>query len=212
LVLRDHLSRLDSWYGGPMLKPPPTLALLAMLSAVAENMRVSDDMQAHNFYGRLAELAGLDHDQLRWFETAYRHRRHERAASAELWGSLNDWIEMMEGSRGLPTAYPVGHDHIGLPLSQALVRQADRDKFSDLFISQGLPAGSSLPTDEMSAQIDEWMSRVPCPASNTLERLWKEQPAARGPIAEVARMTLETWDGAVPEGSLRQAQRERSTL
>jgi hypothetical protein len=215
LLLRDgassvfigHLRRLHRWYEGPMLEAPPCLALLAMLSLVAENMRQSGDMQAHNFYGRLAELAGLDHDQLRWFENAYRHRRDKEATSAELWDSLNDWLEMMEGSRGLPTAYPIGHEHIGLPLSQALVRQADRDKFADLFASQGLAAGSSLPTSEMSAQIDEWMSRIPCPASNTLERLWKEQPAAREPIAEVARLTLETWDGVSPEGTLRDATR-----
>ena len=203
-VLRAHLRKLDGWYEGSMVNPPPSLGLLAMLSLVAENMRQSEDMQAHNFYGRLAELAGLDDDQRTWFENAYRHRRRKDAASAELWGSLNDWLEMTEGTRGLPTAFPIGHDHIGLPLSQALVRQADRDKFSDLFASQGLAAGSSLPTGEMSAQIDEWMFRVPCPASNTLERLWKEQPSTHEPIADVARLTLETWDGVVPEGSWRQ--------
>jgi hypothetical protein len=208
-VFASHLRKLDGWYDGSMLDPPPSLGLLAMLSLVAENMRQSDDMRAHNYYGRLAELVGLDHEQLRWFEIAYRHRRHKEAASAELWGSLNHWLEMMEGSRGLPTAYPLGHDHVGLPLSQALVRQADRDKFSELFVSQGLPAGSSLPASEMSAQIDEWMSRIPCPASNTLEHLWKEHPAAREPIAEVACLTLEAWNGVVPEGLLRQVtQRE----
>jgi hypothetical protein len=205
LVLRDHLSRLDRWYQGSMLEPPPTLGLLAMLSLVAENMRQGQDMRAHNFYGRLSELAELDDNQIRWFQLAYRSKRDNGAASAELWDSLNLWLEMMEGSRGLPTAYPLGHDHIGLPLSQALVRQADRDKFSDLFASQGLPPGSSLPTSEMSAQLDEWMSRTPCPASNTLERLWKEQSAARQQIAEVACRTLETWDGVVPEASLRAA-------
>ena len=178
-VLRDHLQRLDRWYDGPMVEPPPCLGLLALLSLVAENMRDSDAMRAHNFYGRLAEKLGLDEAQLRWFESAYRDRRHKEAASAELWGALNDWLEMMEGGRGLPTAVPVGHEHIGLPLSQALVRQADRDKFLGLFASQGLQAGSCIPASELTAHIDEWMSRIPCPASNTLERLWNGIVASR---------------------------------
>jgi hypothetical protein len=212
-VFAGHVRKLEGWHRGSMLDPPPTLGLLALLSLTAENMRQSDDMRAHNFYGRFGELVGLTKEQLNWFETAYRYRRQKEAASAELWGSLNDWLEMNEGGRGLPTAFPIGHDHIGLPLSQALVRQADRDKFADLFFSQGLPAGSSLPTSEMSERIDEWMSRIPCPATNTLERLWRDHPATRVPIAEVARLTLETWDGTLPEGTLRQvAQREIDTV
>jgi hypothetical protein len=123
-------------------------------------MRQSESMRAHNLYGRLAELAGFNDEQNGWFQTAYRDRRGGQAASAQLWESLNDWLEMMEGGRGLPTAFPVGPEHIGSPLSQALVRQADRDKFSELFSSQGLSPGSMLPAAEMAIQIDEWMSRA----------------------------------------------------
>jgi len=200
-VLKGHMDRLDRWHRGSMLEEPPALGFLAMLSLVAENMRHTEDMRAYNFYGRLAELLHLSPNQRDEFVTAYRDRRHGHAASAELWGSLNDWLEMMEGSRGLPTAKAIGHDHIGLPLSQALVRQVDRDRFSDLFVSQGLVPGSALPDSEMSMLIDEWMTRVPCPATNTLERIWSSHSTARTAIAEIACQILEAWDGSTPEGS-----------
>lgn len=200
-LLEGHLRRLDTWHEGTMLDPPPTLGLLALLSVVAESMRRSADMRAHNFYGRLAQLANMSDEELRHFEHAYRRHRDGVPASCELWESLNDWLEMCEGGRGLPTAVPLGHEHIGYPLSQALVRQADRDKFIDLFTAQGLAAGITLSGTEMEVEIDEWLSRVPCPASNALERLWKEQPEARRLICDVAVITLEEWDGSGLSGA-----------
>lgn len=200
-ILRDHLGKLDAWYSGRMMDPPPCLALLAMLSIVAESMRQTREMRAHNFYGRLGELLSLSSKQLSWFEQAYRHRRHREAASEELWGALNDWLEMLDGQRGTPTAFPIGHDHVGLPLSQALVRDADRQKFVDLFVTQGLCGGMTIPVSDMEVHIDEWMARNPCPASNTLEHLWKGQPSTRPAIAEVAMLTLESWDGVGTDGA-----------
>lgn len=199
-VLGSHLYRLDQWHGGTMLEPPPTLGVLALLSVVAERMRRSADMRAHNFYGRLAQLATMDPEQLSRFETSYRRRRDGMPASRELWESLNDWLEMCEGARGLPTAAPIGHEHIGYPLSQALVRQADREKFLDLFVAQGLAAGVVVSTAEMELEIDEWLSRTPCPASNALEHIWREQPAARRLICDAALLALEKWDGSLPAG------------
>ncbi len=203
-VLRGHLRRLDLWHQGTMLDPPPTLGLLALLSLVAKNMQDSDHMRSHNFYNRLERMAGMTGHQIEWFTHAYRARRHSEntPVSRELWGSLNDWLEMLEGSRGLPTAQPMGHDHIGWPLSQALVRQADRDKFVDLFVTQGMPPYASLPASEMAAHIDEWMSRSPCPASNHLERLWKDRDASVR-IVDIARLALESWNGAMPVGFVR---------
>lgn len=200
-VLRGHLGKLDAWYSGRMVDPPPCLALLAMLSIVAESMRQTQEMRAHNYYGRLGELLSLSSRQVTWFEQAYRHRRHREAASEELWGALNDWLEMLDGQRGTPTAFPVGHDHVGLPLSQALVRDADRQKFVDLFMTQGLPGGMTVPVTDMEVRIDEWMARNPCPASNTLEHMWKTQPSTRPAIAEVAMLALESWDGVGPDGT-----------
>ena len=209
-LLRGHLWRVSRWCRGEMLEPPPCLGLLALLSLAAESMRRTDGMRAYNFYGRLAENLRLTDTEKMWFESAYRSRDGAGVpASERLWSSVRDWLEALEGSRGLPTAQAIGHDHIGLPLSQALVRQVDRETFSDLFASHGLIPGASLPASEMQVHLDEWIARVPCPATNTLEQLWKQRPDAREPIAEVASLTLESWDGLAPEGSVGQAaQRE----
>lgn len=194
-IFASHLQRLERWRQGEMLDTPPTLALLAVLSLAAQNMREGDGQAANNFYGRLAQLLDLDERQVNWFISAYRKQLHGGAVSEMLWGSLNTWLERLEGNRGIATAYAFAHAHIGLPLSQALVRRTDRDKFADLFALNGLAPQSSLPRAEMEELVAEWLSRVPCPASNTLERLWKRDREARERITDVAREILEAWNG-----------------
>ena len=148
---------------GDRSDPPPTLALLAVLSLAAERMHGGGGKAAHNFYFRLSELLGLDKQQIDWFTHGYQDKKRARpgepSVSQPLWSSLNDWLEALEGNRGLPTAFPVGHAHIGLPLSQALVRETDRAKFGDMFASYGLPPHSTYPPKEMENLIAEWMSR-----------------------------------------------------
>ena len=194
-VFVAHLDALKLWHRGSMLAPPPTLALLAILSLAAEVMHDGEGMKPHNYYGRFAELLDLDVAMQKKVQNAYRRRTDGVPFSEWLWDSLNDWLEMNEGNRGLPTAFALGHAHIGKPLSQALVRQTDRERFSDLFALNSLPPRSSLTTFDMEPLIDDWISRNPCPASNALERLWKSGSEARTRIAEVAVLTLQSWEG-----------------
>jgi hypothetical protein len=194
-VLRGHLRRLDEWGRESSTEPPPTVALLGLLSLAAGSMREGEGMAANNFYGRLAEVLSVTEEELTRFTQAYRKRRNGEAVSNVLWNSLSEWLERLEGNRGLPTAFAFAHAHIGLPLSQALVRQTDRDKFGDMFASYGLAPRSSLPPAVMEQLIDEWIARTPSPASNSLQRKWKRGPAPRERIVDVARLTLETWDG-----------------
>jgi hypothetical protein len=207
-VLEKHLALVVAWEFGSMVDPPLVLPLLALLSLAAEEMHESDGIAAHNFYTRLQELLGLSAEQLRLFEHAYRRRTRGIAASARLWSSLNDWLEHLEGNRGLPTAFALGHDHVGLPMSQALVRQADRDKFPPMFVAYGLAPHGSLPAPEMVRIIEEWVSRVPCPVSHSLERLWTRDPAARERIADVACLALESWDGTASDPENTQTHQE----
>lgn len=201
VLFRTHLQRLSRWESTDRLKFPPTLALLAVLSLAAENMRHAEGKSANNFYFRLSELLELNPRQEKWFTDAYRKNRDDMPVSERLWDSLNSWLERLEGNRGLPTAFADGYAHIGLPLSQALVRETDRDKFSELFTSYGLSPHCSIPASEMEELIAEWMSRTTCPMSATLVRLWKRDGSARERIVDVARLTLEAWDGSDAEGS-----------
>ncbi len=194
-VFTAHLYALKLWHRGSMLDPPPTLALLAIFILAAEVMREGEGMKPHNFYGRLAELLNLNDATLQKVQHAYRRPIDGAPFSEWLWDSLSDWLEMLEGNRGLPTAFALGHAHIGMPLSQALVRLTDRERFGDLFALNSLPPRSSLTAFDMEPLIDDWISRTPCPASNALERLWKSGAEARTRITEVAVLTLESWEG-----------------
>ena len=194
-VFTGQLRQLNAWRKGDMWEPPPVLGLLALLSLSAETMHEGGGMRPHNFYGRLAEHLDLDDRSLRVFQSGYRRKISGTAVSALLWRALNEWLETLEGNRGLPTAYALGHEHIGLPVSQALVRQTDRERFADLFAANSLPPRSSLPPFEMEELIEEWISQKPCPASYSLERLWRSSADARGRITDVAVMALESWDG-----------------
>ncbi len=194
-VFAGHFNHLRAWRNGSRLNPPPVLGLLGMLSLVAEVMHEGEGMKANNFWGRMAQLLDLEPGGLKAFQQAFWHKVDGRPVSAQLYDSLNVWLEMLEGNRGLPTAIAAGHQHIGWPLSQALVRETDRDRFGDLFALNALPPRSSLPTFEMEGLIEEWISHRPCPASNSLVRLWKTGSEARARITDVAVLTLGSWDG-----------------
>ncbi|MDC0359168.1 hypothetical protein OAM92_00390 [Acidimicrobiales bacterium] len=209
-VLRQHLINLDSWWSdADTAEPPPTLALVAVFSLAAENMHDGEGKAANNYYDRLRQLLKISRDDLDTLQKAYRFQYDGMAVSTYLWTSLNDWLEYLEGNRGLPTAIAsaTGHAHIGFPLSQALVRATDRERFIEMFAAYGLPPGGSLPPSEMAQLLTDWMSMVPCPATNNLERVWNREVAARERIVDVARLCLESWDGtgvddvAVPAGA-----------
>lgn len=196
-----YIDRLAKWQTRNDSSAPPTIGLLAMLSLVAENMHAGDGLAAHNFYARLGLLCELTGEQLDQFQKSYYRERKGSPTSEILWSSLNNWLDRLEGAWGVPTAYAVGLAHIGPPLSQALVRKADREHFEEMFNTYHLAPRSSLGAHDMSRFIDEWIWKEPCPASSTLRSLWAGEARARDRIAEVACQLLETWEGVDEEGS-----------
>ena len=62
-VFSDHRLRLRQWLMNPT-GPPPVLAVLALLSLVAEQMKTDEDFRASNYYGRFVRTLGADvHDR-----------------------------------------------------------------------------------------------------------------------------------------------------
>lgn len=174
------------------LKPldtPTALPLLLVLAIAAERMQAEGDLAAHNYYSRLHRLLRVPIERYARVEGDY--RRH----AAELWGSLNEWLEAWEGERGIPTAYSVGgHEFIGLPLSQAVVRQHDRDGLHQFFALEGMTPGMRLSPADMGIAMDPYATATPSPLSSHLRGLWKV-PASRERIVDVACLELEAWDG-----------------
>lgn len=203
-VFRGHLRRLERWRRAAVtgasalinIPPPPTVGLLALLTLAAESMGSDASYAVHAYYPRLCSLLKVtDETAKARLSSAY------RADAERLWKGLNDWLAATDGRYGVPTAYALTHRYIGLPLSQALVRAADRRHLTQMFRQYGLPPGSEVPPVDMQRLLDAWMQQTPCPASNTLQALW-QRPAAQERIAEVAALELLSWDSATACGAV----------
>lgn len=182
----DHVARLRRWRPATG-EPPPVIGLLAVLCLAAEEMRESDGLAANNYYDRLMPLLGVTSEA-----DKKRVIRSYRKISFDLWESLNGWLESLHGERGLPTAYAYAHAHIGRPLSQALIRAADRAKLDEFFSDLGLEQRSRLSPADMEPLLTAWINRTPSPASHQIQALWK-RPGARERIVDITCQLLETW-------------------
>jgi len=197
-VFQEHVERLRAWRAKAKVARdrrdevgfPPAVALLAVLTLAAEAMEGDAGHAAHAYYPRLCELLQVSDAAARHrLESAY--RRHAEL----LWSSLNEWLSAADGKYGLPTAYALSHRYIGLPISQALVRTADRRRLPQMFRQLGLPPGSEVSPGDMVPLIEAWIRQNPCPASKSMQSLWS-RPAARERIASVAAVELSLWDGS----------------
>jgi len=171
------------------LETPPALPLLMLLTIAAEQMQADGDLAAHNYYARLHRLLRVPTGSRARVEHDYRRN------ADQLWGSLNSWLEAWEGERGIPTAYAVGgHAFIGLPMSQAVVRQHDRAGLHEFFALEGMTPGLRISPADMSGAMDPYATATPSPLSSHLSGLWRV-PAARERIVDAACLELEAWDG-----------------
>ena len=192
-----HVRRLRSWRRGEQDSPPPIVAVLAMQSLVAEGMRGDEDFRASNYYGRFLQALGLDVNDERMRNKVV---RGFGADSGELWGALNRWIAEDSEVRGIATAYSFDYRvHVGVPMSQALVRASDRSAIRTLFSDLGLRPGQAIAVEDMVRLLEAWLpdSRV----SRGLKILCADEHAVRR-VAEVACIELQAWSGAVEDVSV----------
>lgn len=187
-VFGGHLARLRRWDSDGD-SPPPTIALLALLSLAAEDMHEGEGFEANDYYNRLMPLLGIADDREKK-RTISDYRRCSKA----LWGSLNDWLEHHEGEFGLPTAFAIGFAHVGLPISQAVLRATDREKLNEFFEETGFAPRTHLALRDMEAILGEWVTDTPSPATSAMQSLWRSS-GSRARIVEGACALLETWDG-----------------
>ncbi|TCC22650.1 hypothetical protein [Kribbella speibonae] len=194
--------RLQLWRRGDRTTPPPVLAFVALTVQAAEDMGQDDSFSSMAYYPRLAGLLGVSASVVR---TAYMRY------AEQFWRCLNQWLEDLDGARGLPTAYALQHRYVGLPVSQALVRQADRRHFPEFFAEYGLAGGMSMAPEALVPYLHAWFESESCPASKNLRRLWHKE-AAQERIATVAAVELAEWDGTVLENQSDRLQPQRLGL
>jgi len=166
--------------------PPPVVALLAVFARAADRMGADSKFNSTAYYPRLDALLSLDRPDGQRVRSAF------TAKSETYWDALNLWLEDLDGSRGIPTAYTVGLRYVGIPMSQALIRDADRARLVDFYADMGLEAGLELPADDLVPYFAQWMLSGRAPIG--MMRLWQ---AKEGQVllAAAASQGLQHWDG-----------------
>jgi hypothetical protein len=174
--------------------PPPVAALLVTTVIAAQSMQESTRdgkyVSSTNYYNHLITVFGLQ-------ETDKEKLRNDFRVTEEFWEAFNWWLEDMEGRFGLPTAHANHHRYVGLPVSQAIIRIADRQAFQRMFAQYALLPGSLLSLVEMESLIDEWTSIHGSGASKEFIQKWNQASDVRERIAETAITELRAWDGDV---------------
>lgn len=173
-------------------RPPPYLGLHAL--AVLAGSRMAHDENAgvasHNYYARYNELIGRDVADGRppGFEEL-----------GKLWEDLGHWLEVdCQGRRGRSTirTHPT-LAHIGFPISQCLLREADRRRLTEFFRSVGLEPGDEITGEELFTYLRNWATPG-CALSAPAARVIREaSPEVASEISQIVRGEFEGWQGEV---------------
>ncbi len=181
-----HDQRMRAWVKSGRTAPPPFTGLLAALSLAAEKMRADSQFSATNYYERLFEVLGVE-------DRARQNLLRQYARSTRpLWRELNQWLTEHDFELGRPTARQVNSwKYVSYALSQALVREGDRQRFHLLFKQYDLSPLDDIAESEMMLFLHDWMAGAG--PTNWLKRLWSNAEL-RERVAAAALSELESWD------------------
>ncbi|WP_324826458.1 hypothetical protein [Qipengyuania zhejiangensis] len=183
-----HTKRLRNWIRRGRQTPPPFTGLLAALSLAAEKMRADTQFSATNYYERLFEVLGVEDVHLQGL------LRNKARYTRPFWRELNQWLTEHDFELGRPTARQVNSwKYVSYALSQALVRDADRQRLHHLFRDFGLSPLDDIEESEMMLHLHDWMTGTG--PSAWIRRLWSNVDL-RERLAAAAIAELESWDEA----------------
>jgi hypothetical protein len=177
--------------------PPPHIALLALFSSAAERMggaNIDTGAAESSYYASLEGLLRIPRVESGRFRLSF------TKSSEAFWESLTLWLEDQDGQRGLPSAYALMHRYVGLPISQALVRERERRNLKKMFEEQGFTPGSVVSHIDMHGAIDVWIASARTSANAALRKMWASNEL-QNRIVEIALAELAVWDGVGNDGS-----------
>lgn len=183
--------------------PPPTLPLLTCSVEAAKQMVSDETMLRSNFHGRWAQELGErpKEGRAKTLEKAYRD------TVSPLWRELDEWIKEGRGDRGYSTiTTDPHHSHIGYPISQALLRESDRQVLSKFFLISGvgLENAAGLTDRELVRRLQLWTSSNDRGLSaRLLKEVRSSDPGSEDPEHSLAGKLLGQlagqWDGRLHE-------------
>ena len=170
--------------------PPPVIGLLSVFVLAAEQMGVSDQSGSHEnaYYPRLLTLLGFEINLQNRLKTNFRR------VSEQYWDLLALWLDDHEGQYGVPSAFALTFRHVGLALSQALIRAKERQQLKRAFLEIGFRPGQVLALEEMRSNLGAWIEQQPSPVSVAFQNLWSRS-GAQDRICDIAINELQSWDG-----------------
>jgi hypothetical protein len=179
---------------------PPMIAFLAVAVLAAEEMGAGE-LSPNNYYRQLCKLLNVDPDDDALFKKL---RSGYQQVVLVFWALLRKWLVQLEWTKGVPTAEQLSSNfpYVSVAISQALVRETDRMKFTRMFEEFRFLPGEQISPPDMQEYLNQWFMTPDCSASVPLRNLWK-RPSAAERISEVACHELELWNGQVFGGHYR---------
>lgn len=191
-VFARHRERAEQWWrrrrrpDADLTEAPPVIALLAAFSRAAEHMVRDESFSSTAYLPRLINLLDVKEADVGRMQDSFRRE------SEFLWGLLNQWIDDAGGAFGLPTAMSIGPRYVGIPMSQALLRESDRQQLERFFEEAHLEPGLVLGTEDMEEHLSDWLASGQAPGS--IKRLWGLKDAKRTLVDSVCQL-LTAWTG-----------------
>jgi hypothetical protein len=168
---------------------PPYVALLGLCVLAASRMARDGErgIEANAYYPHLNPLLGRD-------TFAGMPPGFELVGS--LWEDLCRWLDSHDGAYGTSTARQHPHFiHVGWPMSQCLLRRADRHRLTEFFRAAGLDPHEEIEPGQLWVLFKAW-ARPGCGLSTTALRIADH---ATGPIAEqladILDREYDSWEG-----------------
>ncbi|MCA9959244.1 MAG: hypothetical protein KC443_09420 [Anaerolineales bacterium] len=169
--------------------PPPFVAFLGFCVLAAFDMANDENVSSANYYARLQDLLGIK-----------RPRKFDDVG--ELWERLNQWLdEDLEQKYGKATASYVNHRHVGYPISQALLRTADRQKLPDFYLSCGFEPDENWVTPEyFKNELLREATKYSWPFTSRVKRIFETKNSdAMTLVARMVYAEYGGWDGRSSE-------------
>jgi hypothetical protein len=199
-IFINHLVRRTEWRQSGCSGPPPYVGLLGLCVLAASRMARDPEraIERNAYYPQLNPL--LSRSQFSGMPPGFEQ-------VDDLWKDLRRWHDDdLRGARGTATA--ATHEffiHIGWPISQCLMREADRRRLTEFFRAAGLEPHTEIEAAQLWTLLRNW-AREGCGLSDQALRLVRTaRPEIADQMAEIVKREFEVWEGELldPQGRRR---------
>jgi hypothetical protein len=171
------------WFNQGKIGNPPFIGVLALTVLAATKMKQNRErgIGAGNYYLRLRNLIELNGQG--------KPLGFERTKL--LWNYLISWQNENEGEYGYTNVFRYGQVHIGYPMSQCIVKDADREHLYEFFYWAGLHPQLTVNPDTMLEQLELFLSTK---ASRLSRLFFSKNKGIREAIIQAVLFEFKNWD------------------